>query len=262
VVGTKYWRYLLNEIQTDRSIIYFDLSSAATQSSQFATGSFNSPAAADPSGGYVTDPIVNAGSFIGASLGAGWVGVRRFTLAPGTYDGQCLTLVFGPVDPQNRFIIYNTGDLPNDPNSSSGLTIDVRDRHRLAATSNDDMNPNESVGGNAFLVTGPAADGRPYPFSIGATSYTGSPDAVHMYSGQLQNWVNLSLFGTVNDVESTGAFAVRSWRTLNLRWLKIRSGSETDPDNYAWVEIGREYLSLSSSNNSVTFDGGSGPVRN
>jgi hypothetical protein len=228
--NNKTWRYISHTIPTNRSIIFLDLSQQAAGNFRYVNN-FNNQTIYDTSSpSYLSAPI-NAAISSSNNL-TGWHG-RRFVLEPGRYDGQHVTLIFGEVNTQNEFTIYRPGDLPS---SSSAVTVTVPDRHILAANPVADR-PFASDNFTAFPWRG-----QPYPIIGGSAATTAGPNMGFQETGRTNNWQAENIPLSNNSAyESYSAFVARSWRTITLRWLKVRS-NYTGINNYAWVEVGREYL--------------------
>jgi hypothetical protein len=229
------WRYVLHQIPTNRSIVFLDLRLKANWLTGFGSSAFTATSVTTPypSGLWLNDVgIPNFNSKLNSV--PGWT-TRRYFLEPGGYDGQHLSLICGDVDQNNEFVIYQGGPFPG--NSNPGPTITIADRHILASTSRDDV----ALINNAFASG--TWDGAPYPFPIGATltnsTVTPANSAVGNEAVSVLNWFSELHPAPVN-IQKSGAFVVRPWRVLNLRWVKI------EPTVYAWVEIGREYLGANS----------------
>jgi hypothetical protein len=236
------WRYFRHEIPTSRSIIFLDLSLPSPILVRWASTSYGSPVAESISSSSYLNTFFNQ-SVAPDSL-SGWTG-RRYFLERGQYDGQHVTIIFGPVHPNNEFSIFQGGELPSFSYASGPQSFP--DRHILASHFNQDI----PRGATNYLL-GPFI-GQAWPFPIGA-SVVNVP--VSGGAGTVNNVINnnsTTAFNNIAEQYALGSspstinyyrfssFTARPWRSISFRWLKVRD-TFTDNNNYAWVEIGREYL--------------------
>jgi hypothetical protein len=240
----KSWRYFIHTIPTNRSIIYFDLSAASAILWRWSSTTYSNGVAQFQSGGsYYLNNSANGSTAISSIAG---FTDRRFILDKGSYDGQHVTLIFGPVDSRNEFSIFQGGPLPSLASASS---LTVPDRHILAA------NPRYDFPRGATNVAAGNWIGAPYPFPLGATVTTSPVSGggggsvvgnIDYQSAWLFNWIGetmrLAPGSGIDDYGRWGKFVARPWRAITFRWVRVRPSASSN-DGYSWVEINREYLS-------------------